>query len=902
MKILKPDLVDVLFRLFKPDAFSRLSLGVLRVFPLAVKEAERVTPLPAVWPLVKLAMGNTLLDSGLPKARSEFFAYGSAYKPPALTSQPLLVDISVGEVSKKLAVFGDRQFDLLTGISAAKPFSSMPITPENAFGGEGFADNPLGKGFAENPADPAAGVRASWPLPNIETPDQPLIHRGDSVPPAGFWALAPDAPAKLRLLGRFDQRWKETRWPHLPLDTSPDFFQAAPVDQRLSGFLRGDEKIVLLNMHPQFPRVDTALPGLRARCFIYRSGSAAGTGFVEVPAHAETVWLFPEQDCGLILFRAVAQVADEDGDDVAYVFIELESIDQTPLPVAHYWQLFQEKISRAKPAKMPPPEAAPAPSKAAPAPVAPAVAAVTVPAVSLSDSPEIKEVEKALADVEAQIKTLMAQHGLNQAELEKQFLKPVVDEAPMSLADIEKLIGEVEGQAKQLMAKHGLNSAELEKLAPATVEEPIGGLAELQQLMKQVEQETQALVKQSGLSEAQLQAMLVDHPELAKMAEGFAAPSLPGGLDKIFAQLATLMPVVPAVAAAASAPKATAPDTAAAVPPPEQKPSPPARLDREGVIARHAAGESMAACELSGLDLSNLDLAGADFTGTLLGGTQFKGCCLKGTKFADALCQKADFSTANLEGACLTGASADGAKFVGSRLRASDASKADFSGSDFSGAELGEATLSGTVFAGSRMVGVQAKNCVADKASFEGCDLSGGNFTQSRFTGARFNGAGLQQADFAGASAEKAEFFKVKAQQASFAGANLSASRANATSQFSEANFRCANLQKAKWGGAVLSRAVLSEARLDKADLSRAQLDNASLLRASAKEVSFNKANLDGADMSGINLFKGSLRLAKLGSVRMQMANLYGVNFYGTVPTAISLLGSNTDKTLLSLK
>ena len=92
MKILKPDSVDVLFRLFKPDASGRLSLGMLKVFPLAVKEAERSEPLPAVWPLVKLALGKEPLDAGLPKARGEFLVYGSAYKPAALTSQPLLVE------------------------------------------------------------------------------------------------------------------------------------------------------------------------------------------------------------------------------------------------------------------------------------------------------------------------------------------------------------------------------------------------------------------------------------------------------------------------------------------------------------------------------------------------------------------------------------------------------------------------------------------------------------------------------------------------------------------------------------------------------------------------------------------------------------------------------------------
>ena len=73
MKILKPDSVDVLFRLFKPDASGRLSLGMLKVFPLAVKEAERSEPLPAVWPLVKLALGKEPLDAGLPRRVVSFW-------------------------------------------------------------------------------------------------------------------------------------------------------------------------------------------------------------------------------------------------------------------------------------------------------------------------------------------------------------------------------------------------------------------------------------------------------------------------------------------------------------------------------------------------------------------------------------------------------------------------------------------------------------------------------------------------------------------------------------------------------------------------------------------------------------------------------------------------------------
>ncbi len=893
MKILKPDSVDVLFRLFKPDASGRLSLGMLKVFPLAVKEAERSEPLPAVWPLVKLALGKEPLDAGLPKARGEFLVYGSAYKPAALTSQPLLVEASVGEVSKRLAVFGDRQFNVMTGISAPKPFSRMPITPENAFGGEGFADNPLGKGFCEIPADPATGAAASWPVPNIETPERLLVQRGDSALPAGFWALAPDAPARASLLGRFDQHWEKNRWPHLPLDTAPDFFQVAPVDQRLSGYWRGDEKIVLRNLHPHSALLESALPGLRARCFVHRSGGEAANNFSEAAAHAETVWLFPEHDCGLILFRALAPVSDEDGDDVAHVFIELESLSGQPLPQAHYWQLFQEKIGLAKPAKVEPVAEAAAFQVAPLAVAPPAAPAVDVSLDALANSPAIAEIEKMTAEVDTQVKALMAQHGLTPADLEKYIANPGTSPAPMPLAEIEKSIAEVDAQMQQLMARHGIAPADLDRYMTPAASGSAGEAEEVGRLIAEAEKQVHELIGSSGLNVPEMKAALASHPGLAAAIDDF----LTMGAKGASVDMAALMAQV-----AALAPKLAMPPPAAEPAPVEPVEAAPVRLDRQGVMARHAAGQSMAACDLSTIDLSQLDLRGADFSGALLSGASFAGSRVGGAKFTDALLQKADFSAAELDGASLVGASADGAKFVGSRMQKIDASKADFSGGDFSGADLSGATLAGTVFAGSRMAGLQAKACVADKASFEDCDLSGAVFGESRCNGARFNGADLQQANFAGASAEKAEFFGVNAANSSFAGAHLGASRANASSQFPDANFCGASLQMANWGGVALNRAVLSEAQLDKADLSRAQLDQASLLRASAKETRFDKASLDGADLSGINLFNGSLRLAKLGSARLQMANLYGVNFYGTLPTATCVLGSNIDKTLLRMK
>ena len=75
-----------------------------------------------------------------------------------------------------------------------------------------------------------------------------VLRPGDEAPAAGFWSLPPDSPLRKRHLGTFNDAWLKTSWPHLPDDTQPAYFNVAPPDQRLGGFFRGDEKIVLHNM------------------------------------------------------------------------------------------------------------------------------------------------------------------------------------------------------------------------------------------------------------------------------------------------------------------------------------------------------------------------------------------------------------------------------------------------------------------------------------------------------------------------------------------------------------------------------------------------------------------------------------------------------------------------------
>ncbi|NRD83866.1 DUF2169 domain-containing protein, partial [Burkholderia pseudomallei] len=152
---------------------------------------------------------------------------------------------------------------------------------------------------------------------------------------ADFRALPPSHPQRVRDLGPFDARWLAERWPHLPSGTRAEHFHTAPRDQRIAGFWRGDEDIELVNLHAQHPIVAGALPRVRARCFVERSAGGA-TRVDACPMRAETVWLFPGAACGIVLYRGLATIDDEDGDDVLRVIAGWEDAAAPPLPADAY--------------------------------------------------------------------------------------------------------------------------------------------------------------------------------------------------------------------------------------------------------------------------------------------------------------------------------------------------------------------------------------------------------------------------------------------------------------------------------------------------------------------------------------------------------------------------------------
>jgi uncharacterized protein YjbI with pentapeptide repeats len=890
MKILKPDTLALMYRTLRFARRDSLAIGMIAGFRFGHASLDALLPENLLWPVVTEALGrDAILDEGYPKPAGEYKVYGAAHAPAGTEVTQQRVAVTVGALSKALIVSGDRQFSGAGSITAAKAYSRMPITPATAFGGEGYDDNPSGKGVAAIVDE--TGVQR-WPLPNVETEARRLAVRGEQIAPAGFWGFDMTAPLRQQYLGACDERWLKQDWPNLPADTRPELFLGAPPDQRLPGYFAGDEAFTLDNLHPRERRLRGALPALRARCFV-NLRTPDGESLREVQTRAETLWLFPELECGVVLYRALADIADTDGADVLHLMAEWERMQDAPLPFEHYREQFHARVAEAKGAEpLEPLAPVTAAQTQAPDALAVSLPAVALPAAAANDpalaaQPHLAVAQQLADGLNVESRARMAQHNLTEADLAR-FLQPEAPERTLTLPEVEQMAARLEAESRARMQQYNLTDADIARfMEPET--ETVPTLAEIGKLADVVKAQALSLMQQHNLSAADVARALP--------AEGTAgAMPLPFTTGDSTAALATL--------AGALAPLVKPPSPPAlALPGADADAAASARtLSRDDVIARHAARASLGGYDLTCVDLSKLDLSGADFTGAILDKTSFKGSLLADANFTQALLPNADFSECDLQRARFSRASASKSVFANADLQGAQLNEGDFTGADLSGSKLMNAELSGAVFDQAKLAGADASACRAEGTSFTDGDLAGAKFNGARLKSASFSGSRLAACDFTASACRETEFYAADAQQAVFTDADLGHSRADAASCFDDARFTRTRLERAAWDGVQIRRASFERAVIDHADLSNAQAQATRFGASSAKGARFVKADLSGADLDAVNLFGGSLRRAELKGARLRQANLYGVDFEGTQPTVASLEGSNIDRTILQFR
>jgi hypothetical protein len=141
------------------------------------------------------------------------------------------------------------------------------------------------------------------PLPNLEDPAQPIRNIGDRPVPKSFGPVGRTWQPRLSLAGTYDKHWLKHRSPKLPEDFDERYYNCAPEDQQIEGYLRGDEEIRVTNMHPLHRDLRCRLPAIRMRCIIERR-NGANTALDDAAMNLDTLFVDMEAMQMILVWRA----------------------------------------------------------------------------------------------------------------------------------------------------------------------------------------------------------------------------------------------------------------------------------------------------------------------------------------------------------------------------------------------------------------------------------------------------------------------------------------------------------------------------------------------------------------------------------------------------------------------
>ncbi len=275
--------------------------------------------------------GSTIFEDDLAsfKPRADVVVIGKAFAPKGCSVHALDVGFRVGQLKKVIRVIGNRHWrsgGLLGGITASEPepFAEMDLIYENAFGGMDMkwgdycAENPVGRGIFGSKAKKEDVDKK--PLPNIEDPNNLIKSWKDRPTPIGFGFIGKGWAQRLPFLGTYDKKWKKERYPERPLDFKFDYFNAAPPDQQIEGYLKGDEEVELFHL-TRDGRTKFQLSGKPPVISVSRSFE--GSTFESVQVNLDTLCLMPAQERFYLVWRGLVPIENLDAPDVARIEISM---------------------------------------------------------------------------------------------------------------------------------------------------------------------------------------------------------------------------------------------------------------------------------------------------------------------------------------------------------------------------------------------------------------------------------------------------------------------------------------------------------------------------------------------------------------------------------------------------
>lgn len=896
MKIIKPQRLSLQTRTYEYERKFYLATNTMAYF--SFDQPRRLLSEQAMWTFVATALGkDTILDMGMPKRRGEYVVYGKCHAPLGETALGVSVRAKVGPLDKTLAVWGQRVWQrrgMVMSASEPVPFNAVDMNYTNAFGGDGFANNPIGIGM------PLEDKRQPHFLPRVELPGSPVAFIDDRPQPAGLGPLDFTWPQRFSKAGTYDDAWLKTRFPGYAADMDWSIFNTAQPDQWLPSYFSGNESFEIAGMHPEKKQVGGQLPSNAIRCFVTLK-TDSGHSLQEVPTRAETLVLFPGAERAILMFRGVTEITTDDGSDVAHVLVGAED-QKTPKTLAHYQSVLHARLDKKNGAihclidgpLLPDMPASTSTGDASEVDEMDALVRpkmllrknLLVKAQKMQDDAKITLAKTRVDLIEAHRSAGIAPPDLT--EIDK-ALNAVIepDPAPASLEELpalkeklEKILEDAKAQAlvKKEEALKSLRKICLEQkldFEKLMAEAKKGGgppVLIAQTTMAQLHS-TAKQIKAQGRASPELDRQLADASLPVKLAEADAAQM------SAYRQFAHIYPAVDRFSEA---------DTA---------------LARTELMQGFAAGKSFAGRDFSGADFSGLMLPGIDFSSALLDGVNFSGADLTGANFSAAVLARSVFSGAILNMAVFVGANLGFAQLAGTNAVGADFTNAKLAGANLSRVNLRNANLSKCDLMGAQLLEADFSGVTAPEVKFIQIDLNppegaeqnmdglpelpmqGIKFVGANLTKAMFLNCRMDDADFSGACLDGVVFLTAIGSRLNFSRASLNGFCAVKDARLQGCNFSGARLKKANFRGTDLHASVFNQAELTDADLSECMLTSCSFREALATNLQLVKAQLVGADFSGANLQQANL----------QKANMKGAVFLGTNLFMADFLRASTD-------
>ncbi len=333
--------------------------------------------------------------------------------------------------------------------STPEPFTTLPISYENTYGGQGYDKNPLGKG---RDAD-SNGV--TW-APNIEDPDT------SKTTPISFGPINRTWPQRNQKMGTYNDDWLKNRWPWFPEDFDWSHFNAAPDDMQYDGYLVGNEPLYFANLHPVYSKLHAHLPGVLPRCFLHEPDG--DDDFKEVSMNLDTLYVDLEADKLVLVWRGLIDIKSQDYNEISHIYLGHEEIEGEAKSTEEHKDIFTNIIA--------PPIAIAAAATAIPDTPTPDVAANDQAAETNQEDKDNEEVDQKITEAMEQIKIELQKSGaepslvddLMNADKPAAVLAAFFETLGLDSEAGDAALKESQAKMKEEFEKQGLKPEEIELL------------------------------------------------------------------------------------------------------------------------------------------------------------------------------------------------------------------------------------------------------------------------------------------------------------------------------------------------------------------------------------------------------------------------------------------------------